>query len=301
MSDSVPGRRRPGLGRGLSALLEEINASEGSGERENSAPASGGFRGQLVAISRIKPNPDQPRKIFDPEAQAELIDSVKRQGLLQPILVRPRDGGSFEIVAGERRWRAAQAAQLHEVPVVIRDLQDSEAYEIAIVENIQRQDLSPIEEARGYRHLMGEYGHTQNDVASLVGKSRSHIANLVRLLDLPQSVRAMVDDGRLAMGQARTLIGTIDPGALAQQIVEGGLSTRDAERLSKATGGKAASPKARKRAERDADLLALETRIREATGLPARLTFDGEGGQLVLRYGDLDQLDRLVERLAPQG
>ncbi len=298
MSDQNAGRRRPGLGRGLSALLEEINVKTDNGDSANGLPQSG-FRGQLIAITRVKPNPDQPRRNFDPDAQAELIDSVQRQGLLQPILVRPLDGGNFEIVAGERRWRAAQAAQLHEVPVVIRDLEDSEAYEIALVENIQRQDLSPIEEARGYRHLMNEYGHTQEAVSALVGKSRSHIANLVRLLDLPETVRAMVDDGRLGMGHARTLIGTSDPEGFARQIVDQGLSARDAERLTKAVGGKPVTAKARKSAERDADLIALETRIRDATGLAARLTYDGEGGQLVVRYSDLDQLDMLVERLAP--
>ena len=301
------GRRRPGLGRGLSALLEEIDTSrdqsgEGSGGGGDANAVGGrGFRGQTVSLARIRPNPDQPRKRFGTEAQAELIDSVRRNGLLQPILVRPRDGGAFEIVAGERRWRAAQAAQLHEVPVVIRDLEDSEAYEIAIVENIQRQDLSPIEEARGYRHLIDEFGHTQEAVAELVGKSRSHIANMMRLLGLPSAVSAMVDEGTISMGHARALLTADDPEARAREVIEGELSVRQTEAL---VGGRKTPPgKTRNGSgggspgERDADIVALETRVRDATGLAVRLSFDGAGGQMVLRYSDLDELDRLVDRL----
>ncbi|MBV7255778.1 ParB/RepB/Spo0J family partition protein [Pacificimonas sp. WHA3] len=290
------GRRRPGLGRGLSALLDEVGP--GLGEDSNAAVPGGGFRGQMVPISRIKPNAKQPRKRFDETAQGELIESVRRQGLLQPILVRPLDGGNFEIVAGERRWRAAQAAQLHDVPIVLRDLSDSEAFEISLVENIQRQDLSAIEEAEGYRRLTGEFGHKQEEVARLVGKSRSHIANLMRLLELPAAVQAMVDRGEIAMGHARALIGTDEPERLAKEIVEGGLNVRDAEVLVKGPGGKINSRRSGAAAqERDADLVELEAHIKDATGLLARLKFDGEGGQLTIRYRDLDQLDMLVARL----
>ncbi|MEO0501394.1 MAG: ParB/RepB/Spo0J family partition protein [Pseudomonadota bacterium] len=285
--------KRPGLGRGLSALLQDIGPALDEGE---GVPISRpGFRSQAVAIDRLQPNAAQPRKRFDEAAQAELIDSVRRQGLLQPILVRPRDGGRFEIVAGERRWRAAKAAQLTDVPVVIRDLDDGEAYEIALIENIQRQDLSPIEEARGYRHLIGTFGHTQEVVANLVGKSRSHITNLLRLLDLPAPVMAMVDEGRLGMGHARTLVGREDAETLAQRIVEDGLSVRDAEAVARTTGDAAKRP--RRRRNRDGDLDALERRIMDATGMTARLNHDDPGGQLVVRYRDLEELDALVGRL----
>ncbi|MHB9880477.1 ParB/RepB/Spo0J family partition protein [Pacificimonas sp. ICDLI1SI03] len=298
-SQGSSGRRRPGLGRGLSALLDEIGPSHGNdGESTYGAGQASSALGQMVSIGRVKPNAKQPRKRFDDGAQSELIDSVRRQGLLQPILVRPMDGGNFEIVAGERRWRAAQAAQLHEIPVVVRDLSDSEAFEISLVENIQRQDLSPIEEAEGYRRLTEEFSHTQDAVARLVGKSRSHVANLMRLLELPQSVRAMVDEGQIAMGHARALIGTEDPERLAREIIDRGLNARQAEALAKTSGGKPGAASVRKPAERDADLVALEDRIKEATGMVARLSFDGEGGQLTVKYRDLDQLDMLVERLS---
>ena len=282
-------RRRPGLGRGLSALLEDVGNSSSP---EQIADASRGA--SRVAISRVVPNPRQPRRRFDAAAQSELVDSVREKGLLQPILVRPLAGGKLEIVAGERRWRAAQAAQLHEVPVVVRDLGDAEAFELALIENIQREDLSPVEEARGFRHLIDEFGHTQERVAEMVGKSRSHVANLMRLLDLPETVLDMVDDGRLGMGHARALLGSSDPEGLAKRIVAEGLTARDAESLGKAakTGRKANSRK-----EVDADVAALETRIREATGLKTSLKHGQRGGQLTLSYSTLEQLDDIIARL----
>lgn len=289
-------RRRPGLGRGLSALLEDINSPVPDADTSDT-PAS--FRGQMMSLARVLPNPQQPRRRFDPATQAELVDSVRQKGLLQPVLVRPLDGGKFEIVAGERRWRAAQAAQLHDIPVVIRDLSDSEAYELAIIENVQRQDLSPIEEARGYRHLTEAFDHTQASIAEMVGKSRSHVANLMRLLELPELVMDLVDQGRLGMGHARALLGASDPEGLAQRIVEEGLTARDAERLGQEQANRrtakaaAATPR-----ERDPDIAALERRIGDSTGLSTSLKHSqGKGGQLVLRYTSLAQLDEVIERL----
>lgn len=292
-------RRTTGLGRGLSALLDEINADapEAAGE----AAAAPSLPTQTVATARIRPNPRQPRIRFDEAAQVELIDSVRRRGVLQPILVRPDGEGGFEIVAGERRWRAAQAAQLHEVPAVVRDFSDQEAFEVALVENIQREDLSPIEEARGYQRLASDFNHTQADIADMVGKSRSHVANLMRLLDLPDAVQDMVAEGTIAMGHARALIGTSDPERLAREIAERGLSARQAEDLSNRDRGRDSGRKKRRSksaaADRDTDLVALEQRIVEATGLAVRLSFDGKGGSMTIRYNDLDQLDELVARL----
>ena len=300
MSDARGPGRRPGLGRGLSALLEETDLRVAAASGEEGAPVGPDLRSQVIALARVKPNPSQPRRRFDEDSQGELIESVRRQGLLQPVLVRPLPGGSFEIVAGERRWRAAQAAQLHEIPVVIRELDDGEAYELSLIENIQRQDLSPIEEARGYRHLTQQYGHTQAAVAELVGKSRSHIANLMRLLDLPEPVREMVDDGRLAMGHARALLGSDDPERLAREIVEKGLTARDAERMGRGdaeAGGKSGRRGSRASGEVDPDIAALEARIAESTGLRARLKHGGESGELTLRYSNPLQLDDLISRL----
>lgn len=283
-------RRRPGLGRGLSALLEEIG-------NEDSSPAeleARGFRSQLVPLARIRPNPSQPRRRFDEASQAELIESVRQKGLLQPVLVRPIDGGNLEIVAGERRWRAARVAQLDEIPVVVRDLAEDEAFELALIENIQRQDLSPIEEARGYRHLMDAYDHTQQSVADMVGKSRSHVANLMRLLDLPERVVEMVDDGRLGMGHARALLGKPDAEALAERIVEEGLTAREAEAMGRAPSGR--QPSGEPRAA-DPDAAELEALIARVTGAGVSLKPKGSGGKLVLSYKSAAELDAIVQRL----
>jgi len=298
-------KRPTGLGRGLSALLEEMGSAavpprSEAGAAAPAAPAAdaGSSMGaQMLPMAMISPNPKQPRRRFDETAQAELIASVKRQGLLQPILVRPVDGGRFEIVAGERRWRAAQAAQLHDVPVLVRRLTDEEAFEVALVENIQRQDLNAIEEAEGYKRLIEDYGHTQEDIARIVGKSRSHIANLVRLLDLPDDVRDLLIDGRLTMGHARALLTAPDPSALARDVVQMGLSVREVE--ARAKKPRAARTKAAPRdAARSADLESLEGQLTEQLGLRVRLEFDGEGGKLILFYSDLDQLDMLCQRLS---
>ncbi|MBB4633065.1 ParB/RepB/Spo0J family partition protein [Sphingosinicella soli] len=300
---SLP-KRPSGLGRGLSALLEEMGSTVAPPYSDSGAapPVPAGDAGssmgaQMLPMAMISPNPKQPRRRFDETAQAELIASVKRQGLLQPILVRPVDGGRFEIVAGERRWRAAQAAQLHDVPVLVRRLTDEEAFEVALVENIQRQDLNAIEEAEGYKRLIDDYGHTQEDIARIVGKSRSHVANLVRLLDLPDDVRELLIDGRLTMGHARALLTAPDPSALARDVVQMGLSVREVE--ARAKKPRAPRPKAPPRvAARSADLESLEVQLAEQLGLRVRLEYDGEGGKLTLFYSDLDQLDMLCQRLS---
>jgi ParB family transcriptional regulator, chromosome partitioning protein len=282
-----------GLGRGLSSLLGEVSREQPiAGE----APRSAGV--QMLPVAQIVPNPDQPRRHFDEAALDELAASLTERGLIQPIVVRPRDHGFYEIVAGERRWRAAQKARLHEVPVLLRKLDDSETLELAIIENIQRQDLNAIEEAASYQRLATEYGHKQETIAKLVGKSRSHIANLLRLLDLPVSVRQLVVEGKLSMGHARALIGAADPAALAEEVVRRGLSVRETEEL--ARGGKAKKPAAAKghAPEPDADVAMLERQLRDQLGLKVGIAHGAKGGTVVINYATLDQLDMVCQRLS---
>ena len=295
-------KRVSGLGRGLSALFEEAAIP-------NAAGAPGPAR---LAIADIAANPAQPRRQFAPDAMAELIASVRAHGVLQPILVRPVAGGRFEIIAGERRWRAAQAAGLHEIPAVVRVLDDRGAFEIALIENIQRSDLNAIEEARGYRRLIDDFQHTQQVLAGIVGKSRSHVTNLLRLLDLPETVQAMVEDGRLAMGHARALAASADPAALAQRVAAEGLSVRATERL--AAGSAKPQPRhalgqpfrrdgadsgANTDAHTDANVDALELQLAETLGMPVALAVadGGASGSLTIRFASLDQLDWLCARL----
>lgn len=277
-----------GLGRGLSSLMEEM------GPRE----AAPGVAPQRLPVSMIDANPDQPRKSFDDAALAELAESIRYHGVLQPLLVRSVADGRYQLVAGERRWRAAQVAGLHEVPVYIRDLDETAGFEAALIENIQRADLNPLEEALAYRRLMRDYGHTQEGVASATGKSRPHIANLLRLLDLPDDVRAMVADGRLSAGHAKVLAGADDPAALAARVVAGGLSVRATEALMKGRVP-ASRPAAERHAQRgrDADLEAVERSITDATGLPVSIDARDGAGSVTLRFSSLDQLDLLIARL----
>ena len=284
-------KRPSGLGRGLSALLEEARVPE-------NANAPGVAR---LAIADIAANPRQPRRTFTPDAMEELITSVRAHGVLQPILVRPVDGGRYEIIAGERRWRAAQAAGLHEMPAVVRALDDRAAFEIALIENIQRSDLNAIEEARGYRRLIDDFGHTQSVLAGIVGKSRSHVTNLLRLLDLPEGVQAMVEDGRLAMGHARALAGSPDAEALAIRAVAEGLSVRAVEQL--VAGREKPAPRhglsPATTASNDPNIDALEVQIAESLGMPVALAVapGGESGSITIRFASLDQLDWLCARL----
>jgi ParB family chromosome partitioning protein len=252
----------------------------------------------------------QPRRHFADEALRDLTNSIREQGILQPLIVRPTrsDPGNFEIVAGERRWRAAQRAQVHEAPVIIRDFNDAEALAVALIENIQRDELSPLEEAEAYARLSHDFGKTQEQVAEVVGKSRSHIANMTRLLDLPEDVRAMLAEGELSAGHARAILRAADPAALARQIIDEGLSVRDAERLGKerrARRGRSASASKGKgnapAQAKDTDTLALERALGNALGLHVDIAFDGKGGSLRLDYSSLEQLDDLIERLMGSG
>lgn len=277
------------LGRGLSALFGEEAAPAGP----DSSPAV-----RHLPVELIHPGRYQPRRNFDADNLAALVESIRAQGILQPLLVRPHPDlpDQYEIVAGERRWRAAQAAQLHEVPVVLRELGDREALEIAIVENVQRQDLSPLEEAEGYRRLLDEFAHTQEDLAKAVGKSRSHIANMLRLLTLPPDVRELLEDGKITAGHARALLGVEDAGALAKEIVRHGMSVRQVERAAKA---RALRPHhaASLYGARDADTAALERELTQLLGLKVQVVFSGEGGMLTVHYRTLDQLEDVLRRL----
>lgn len=285
-------RPRGGLGRGLGALLgemaREVPLQPGREEAE-------GVR--VLPISAMAPHPDQPRRRFDDAALDELAASIASRGLIQPIVVRPH-GHQFQIVAGERRWRAAQRARLHEVPVVVRAFDDAETLEIALVENIQRQDLNAIEEAQAYQRLAGEYGHTQDALAKIVHKSRSHIANLLRLLELPEPVQARVVDGSLSMGHARALLGAPDVEGLAEQIIARGLSVRDTEKLTRERKPRRTGEREARPAESaDADIAALERQLADLLGVAVSIAHGPAGGSLTLGYSTLDQLDMLCQRL----
>lgn len=285
-------RKRPsGLGRGLSALLGEV-------EREQ--PVAGGPSAlgvQTVSVAAIRPNPEQPRRHFEDAALEELAQSIASRGVIQPIVVRPQ-GSGWQIVAGERRWRAAQRAHLHEVPVIIRDFDDAETLEVALVENIQRQDLNAIEEAEAYRKLTADFGHTQEALGRLVHKSRSHVANLLRLLDLPAPVRALVADGALSMGHARALITAPDPESLAHEVLRRGLSVRETEKL--ARGARPAAKRAGRSGPKsgDADIEALERQLGDMLGLKVKIAHGPAGGSVTLAYSSLDQLDLICQRLS---
>ncbi|WP_245689499.1 ParB/RepB/Spo0J family partition protein [Roseospirillum parvum] len=312
MSSESANTRRRNLGRGLSALFgeddEALEAAAAPGLAEDSAtpPTDANRPNRMVALSQLKPSPFQPRRRFDDAAMAELVESVRARGVLQPILVRPdpNDDG-FEIIAGERRWRAAQEAQLHDVPVVVRTFSDREVLEVALVENLQRQDLSPLEEAEGYARLMAEFAHTQEQLAEAVGKSRSHVANMLRLLGLPDDVKEMVSDGRLSMGHARALLGAESPSVLARQVVGKQMSVRQTEAAarkpdqpvqSRARSGKG---EAAARSDKDPDTVALERDLANLLGLKVEITFGGRGGSLTLHYETLEQLDDILHRLNP--
>jgi ParB family transcriptional regulator, chromosome partitioning protein len=282
-------KRKSGLGRGLSALLDDIATS----------PTAGAPGIARLPVADIVPNPGQPRRQFDEAAMAELAASVKAHGVLQPILVRPH-AGRHQIIAGERRWRAAQAAGLHEMPVIVRSLSDAQVAEIALIENIQRADLNAIEEARGYQKLIAEFGHTQAALADIVGKSRSHITNLLRLLDLPNNVQMLVASGALSMGHARALIGHADAETLAERAVKQGLSVRALE--ASVAGNKARPPRPRAAAApvaNDPNSDALEEQLAEALGMPVALQVapGASSGSLTIRFADLDQLDLLCSKL----
>ena len=291
--------KKKGLGRGLSALMADVTEAPEQ-TTDQSAAASGQSNDLVVPIEKIVPNPDQPRQTFVEADLVDLASSIREKGVIQPLIVR-RSGEEYQIVAGERRWRAAQRAQLHELPVLVRDLDDTEVLEIAIIENIQRADLNPVEEAQGYRQLMDKFGHTQEKMAEALGKSRSHIANLLRLLNLPDTVQGYLRDGKLSSGHARALITAENPDQLARKVISGGLSVRQTESLVKNEGSKgnkkASTPKAR--AERDADTVALEGDISAALGMKVSLNHPSgaESGSITIKYASLDQLDDLCMML----
>ncbi|MBA4323949.1 MAG: chromosome partitioning protein ParB [Rhodobacter sp.] len=285
-----------GLGRGLSALMADVHLA---GPEQMAVPRKAELH---VPVDKLEPNPQQPRMHFRKEDLDSLADSIRQKGVIQPLIVRRKPGrDTYEIVAGERRWRAAQLAQLHEVPVVVRDLDDIEVLEVAIIENIQRADLNAIEEALGFRQLMTRFGHTQEKLAEALSRSRSHVANLLRLLTLPSEVQDLVRDGALSAGHARALIGSPKAAELAAQIVAKGLSVRETERLVKAQeSARPSASKARAAPEKDADTRALEADLAANLKLPVRIDHaaGGESGELTIRYTSLEDLDRLCRILS---
>lgn len=291
-----------GLGRGLDALFEDEEATFATSASAEAPLFQGGRK--TLGIGQLVPNPDQPRTHFDPKAINELADSIRQHGLIQPILVRPIPGNTdmFEIVAGERRWRASQKAQLHEVPVVIRDMDDAQVLQIALIENLQRQDLNAIEEAKGYQRLMDEYAYSSEYVGDAVGKSRSHVANMVRLLNLPESVQVMVVQGDLSAGHARALINAPNPALLAQEVAAKGLSVRQTEKLAADTSGRSINKRETSGSGltfKDPNTLALEKDLTNILGLKVTIHMAGDAdGTLKIEFKTLDQLDDVILRLS---
>ena len=302
MSDEKPKQR---LGRGLAALMGDLDQPiEKKPDSVSENVAQKGER--VVPIDRIRANPNNPRKIFDDAALDDLTNSIRKHGIVQPILVRPVEGedlagAEYEIVAGERRWRAAQKAALHHVPIIVREIADRQALELAIIENVQRADLNGIEEAFGYQQLIDEYDYSQNDLAQVIGKSRSHVANTLRLLKLPKNVQDFVSDGLLSAGHARTLVNAPNAKSLAKQIVEQGLSVRQAEMLAQEpeqNGESAGVSQVPSTASKTTDIVALEKRIEDALGLKIDIRHgDKNKGEIRIKYKNVEQLDEVCRRL----
>jgi ParB family chromosome partitioning protein len=292
------------LGRGLSALFGDADTSYQPRPMQPraAAPAPVNERGlRTIPLAWLQPGAYQPRRHFDEDALKGLAESIRERGILEPLLVRTIQGSkdSFEIIAGERRWRASQIAGLHEVPVIVRDISDREALEFGIIENVQRQDLSPLEEAEGYQRLIDEFSYTQESIAKTVGKSRPHITNMLRVLTLPNAVKQLIENGDLTLGHARTLVTAKDPMDLAHEIVKRNLSVRQAEELAKTFGGKIHVPKNKHKAvpTEDQDVLALEKELERVIGLKVKIKTEGKAGSLTLFYKDLDQLDEIIKKL----
>jgi len=283
---------RTRLGRGLAALIGDVGSETAAVERVRSQ--------RRVPIEFLRPNPRNPRRLFSETELNELAASIRERGIIQPIVVRSARGApdNYEIIAGERRWRAAQRAGMHDVPIALLEVNDNEALELAIIENVQRADLNPLEEASGYQSLADEFGYSQDDIAKTVGKSRSHVANTLRLLKLPDPVKAYINAGKLSAGHARALLNQPDPEAAAREIVERGLNVRQAEAIAQdraADAGK--KTKARARVSKDADTAALEKQLTDALGLVVNIDHRGRGGMVRIRYRSLDQLDHVIQRL----
>ena len=283
-------KKPSGLGRGLSALIDD-RATLRDAQRPVASVRD-------IEVARIRPNPSQPRRHFDEEAMAELTCSIGERGMLQPIIVRP-SGDGFELVAGERRWRAAQRAQLHRIPALVREMDSAASAEVALIENVQRENLSAIEEAQAYQELTSSHGHSQEQVGRLVGKSRSHVTNLLRLLDLPADVREMLLRGDISMGHGRAIASAPDPSALAREIVANGLSVRQSEmRAKQAKPGRIETKSALAPRGVDADLEALQRQLGDMLGLRVKVAHGARGGTVTLNYSSLDQLDLICQRLS---
>lgn len=289
MSDDLSRKR---LGRGLAALIGEIDKPADVEKRPVSADGK-------IPIEFISPNPRNPRRTFGDADLADLAQSIREHGVVQPVVVRPSgEAGRYEIIAGERRWRAAQRAGLIEIPVIVREVDDRVALELAIIENVQRADLNPVEEAQGYQQLIDEHNYTQADLGQVIGKSRSHVANTLRLLKLPDVIRDMLVDGSLSAGHARTLVTAEDPAGLAKQIVEQGLSVRQAETLAQQPAAAVArQPRANPADEKDPDTIALEKLLTDVTGLRVSISHKEKGGEVRIAYRTLEQLDGLCRKL----
>ena len=294
-------KKKKGLGRGLSTLLEDVGASAAMATRAAPAASSGsGYR--TVPIEKVRPNPDQPRSTFTPAEMDDLTSSISEKGVLQPLLVAPdpENEDGWMIIAGERRWRAAQAAKLHEVPVVVRDASEEEILEIAIIENIQRSDLNAVEEARGYQQLIDKFGHSQAGLAKVLGKSRPHIANSLRLLSLPDEVQNLLEGNRLTAGHARALVTSDDPAGLAKKVIDQGLSVRQTEDLVRRIDKQPMAKPAHRPRKGDADTRALEADLSAALSAKVRIAHKGNGGDLTISYRDLEELDGLCQLLMRQ-
>lgn len=301
----VKAAKRPALGRGLGALLGDTRREQAVGRATNDGaiartPREGGIA--LLPVAEIEPHPDQPRRHFDEDALEELARSIAARGVIQPVLVRPLGANRYQLVAGERRWRAAQRAHVHEIPAIVRSLEESEVTALALIENLQREDLNPVEEARAYQRLADQDGLTQQEIATFVDKSRSHVANMMRLLALPDEVLDMVQREQLSMGHARALAALPDPIPIAREVLAKGLSVRDAERLAK-KASRPESAQRRARAERDpagaADIAAVQAHLEEFLGLKVAINTDADPrtGSVTIRYKTLDQLDLICQRL----
>jgi len=288
MAEEMPRSR---LGRGLAALIGEAKVEPAAAvDRAARSP-------RRLPVGFLKPNPRNPRKKFTDDAMADLTTSIRDKGILQPLIVRPLGGDSYEIIAGERRWRAAQKAGLHDVPVIVREASDRESLELAIIENVQRADLNPMEEARGYQQLVDEYRYTQEELAAVVGKSRPHVANTLRLLALPEAVQIFVGDGRLSAGQARALLTLPNPVAIAQRILTEGLTAREVEAISDEKGRRGRVRRAPGVTFKDADTRALEKALSDVLGLSVDISHNGGKGEVRIRFRTLDQLEDVARRL----
>lgn len=288
-----------GLGRGLNALFEDEETPSFAAPAQTATPDDPTQPRKNLSVASLRPGKFQPRRNFDDATLKELAESISTHGVLQPLVVRSVGNGQFEIICGERRWRAAQKAQLHDVPVIIRDMDDEQAMQVALIENLQREDLNPLDEAEGYQRLMEEFAHTQEKLAAAVGKSRSHVANMVRLLGLPSTVRGMIRNGKLTTGHARALITAKDPEALAQDVVARGLSVRETERLAQIAEAKDGKTRKTKPAK-DVDTLGLEREMLQRLGMKVTIDLkpDGKAGAVKIDFKDFDQLDKLIQKLS---